>query len=418
MNMREANPNEFEGTDIERINKAVAAAAAGDGRVVIPRVNRGGGPADQWLIDSAILLPANITVDLDGCRIKLSDRCRDNFFRSANCGLDIPTIHLLRNIHIRGHGGARLEGADHPRATGDGAKILGEPTYGTDAGVEGESQFGDWRNIGILLASVSDFSIENIAMHDSHAWAMSLEYCGHGRLRDLHFESSGSKIIDGEPRVILNQDGIDLRRGCHDILIENITGYTGDDLIALTGILRADNAPQPAGRLKSTMISGTGNDERDHAIHHIIIRNVMGFSMGGHSIVRFLNNGGVTMHDIVLDGLIDTSGEHKRSRSAVRIGDTKYGGLAPLGDTSRFIISNVISRATDTILIVGTLSESIISNVMKHDAPLGTSSDPVVIQAGAEHVRNVSIEARPTHERVGLGLTPANPTRTGRTAGA
>ena len=109
-----------------------------------------------------------------------------------------------------------------------------------------ESQTGDWRNIGILLAFVDNFSIENVAIKDSHGWAISLEHCAHGRLRDLDFASSGFKMIDGVRQKILNQDGLDLRLGCHDILIENITGYTGDDLVALTAIPRP--AASPAAR--------------------------------------------------------------------------------------------------------------------------------------------------------------------------
>jgi len=204
-------PNEFTGTDVERINQAIKAAADAGCRVVIPRFNiQGDQRRELWLLDSAILLPSDTFVELDNCRIKLSDRCRDNFFRSANCGLGITDIRPLQNIHIRGIGRAVLEGADRPRATGDSGKTLGARSYGTDAGVAGESQTGDWRNIGILLAFVEHFSIQNLAIVDSHAWAISLERCAHGTLRDLDFASSEFKHIDGTRQTILNQDGIDL----------------------------------------------------------------------------------------------------------------------------------------------------------------------------------------------------------------
>ena len=130
--------------------------------MVIPRVNvQGEERREVWLLDSAILVRSNTTLELDNCRIKLSDRCRDNLIRSANCGLGITDIRPLQNIHIRGIGTVVLEGADHPRATGDSGKTLGQRTYGTDAGKDGESQTGDWRNIGILLAFVENFSIQN-----------------------------------------------------------------------------------------------------------------------------------------------------------------------------------------------------------------------------------------------------------------
>ena len=136
-------PNEFDGTDVERINQAIDAAAKRGCRVVIPRINvHGEQRRDVWLIDSAILLRSHTTLELDNCRIKLSDRCRDNLIRSANCGLGITDIRPMQNIHIRGIGAVVLEGADHPRATGDSGKTLGQgPTAPTPA-TRGEP---DWR---------------------------------------------------------------------------------------------------------------------------------------------------------------------------------------------------------------------------------------------------------------------------------
>ena len=379
-------PNDFSGSDVERINRALAAAAGTGLRVVVPRCNRAAdGDRDVWLLDSAILIPGDSTLELDNCHLKLSDRCRDNMIRSANCGLGIADIQPLRGIHIIGRGNVLLEGADRPRATGDSGKTLGERTYGTDAGVDGESQTGDWRNIGILMAFVEDFSLEHLAMQDSHCWAVSLERCAHGTLRDLSFASSGVKTIDGVKQTILNQDGVDLRMGCHDVLIENIAGYTGDDLIALTGIPRADSV---AGGLGSTMVSslcprGEGADD----IRHIIIRNVRGYCRGGHHIVRLLNTPGVRMHDIVLDGLVDTSPAKMRCKAVVKIGDHHYGGgMAPLGDTSRIIVSNVISRSEHTIMIGGSLCDSVLSNIIRHDMP----GEAVTLVAGPESIRDVT----------------------------
>jgi hypothetical protein len=379
-------PNAFRGSDVERINQAIAAGAKAGCRVVIPRVNlRDGRPHDVWLLDSAIILPGDTTLDLDNCRIKLSDRCRDNVMRSANCGLGITKIQMLRNIHVRGIGRVVLEGADRPRSTGDSSKKLGGQTYGTDAGVAGESQTGDWRNIGILLAYVEGFSIENVAIRDSHCWGISLERCNHGRLRDIDFDSSSFKVIDGAVQPFLTQDGVDLRLGCHDILIESITGHTGDDLVALTAVPAAD---MPAGSTSSTMVSdckdrGSGRDD----IRHVIIRNIRGHSRGRHQIVRLLNTSGARMHDILLDGLVDTSPDDVRCKAAVKIGDGGYGaGVAPLGDTSRIIVQNVVSQATRTIEIGGSLCDSIIANIVRRG-----SGEAVTLASGPANVRNVTI---------------------------
>ena len=74
-------------------------------------------------------------------KIKLSDSARDNFFRSANCGFGFDDNELFTNIHIRGEGLCVLEGADHPRATGDGTKVLANPCPKT---VEDLKKYADW----------------------------------------------------------------------------------------------------------------------------------------------------------------------------------------------------------------------------------------------------------------------------------
>ena len=82
------NVNDFHGkTDSEVIELAMQNLT-GDGILVIPPRESDIEPERKhWLIDRAILIPENTTVILQNCMIKLSDRCRDNFFRSANCGI-------------------------------------------------------------------------------------------------------------------------------------------------------------------------------------------------------------------------------------------------------------------------------------------------------------------------------------------
>ena len=392
-------PNEFQGSDVERINRAIKAAVAAGGRVVIPKINQAGDQKKEvWLLDSAILLRSHTTLELNNCRLKLSDRCRDNFMRSANCGVGLTNIQPMQAVHIRGLGNAMLEGADHPRATGDSGKTLAKgeqirpqgrwvpKTYGTDAGVAGESQTGDWRNISILMAFVEDFSIEHLAIHDSHAWAISLERCAHGTLRDLAFASQQHRVIDGAEQLILNQDGLDLRLGCHDISVENITGFTGDDLVALTAIPHKNKT---AGALDSTEVSGSVEREAGaDDIRNITLKNIRGYCAGGHHIVRFLNTPGVGLHDILLDGLEDTSPAGVQDRAAVKIGDRVYGGgVAPLGTTSRVTISNVVSKAKSAILIGGSLCDS----TLDHITHAGPTNEAVTFASGPENVRDVKI---------------------------
>ena len=188
------NVNDFKGLNDNEIIENAIKNKGNDGIIVIPsRVSDIEPDRNWWLLDRAILIPENTTVVLVNCKIKLSDKCRDNFFRTANCGMGIAFPEQIHNVHIKGVGNCVLEGADHPRATGDGGKIIANPcpytdehlckyaywipeerkqsgqldyfldklpySYGTDAGKSEESQYSDWRGIGVLFANTDNFSI-------------------------------------------------------------------------------------------------------------------------------------------------------------------------------------------------------------------------------------------------------------------
>ena len=392
------NPNLHSGTDSERIEAALTYAKRNNLPLEITArkpdslANR-----EYWLIDRAILIPGDFEVRLIDCKIKLSDTSRDNFIRSANCGRGIETIHPLANIRIIGSGKAVLEGADHPRSTGDSAKRIGVNTFGTDAGKTQESQNGDWRNIGILLAEVNGFRLENLVLSDSHCWAISLEYCRTGTVRNIQFQSNGTKTIDGKSEKILNQDGLDLRRGCSNIDIDGIYGHTGDDLVALTAIPDRPNGTSPAGKLDKTMVSALDLPSSRDAIEHITIRNVKGFCAGGHHVVRFLNSSGIKMRQIHLENVEDLSPEGLRAFATVKIGDSNpnWGGVTPLGDTTEFTIKNVRSRAKSAVKIAGSLSDSTISGVTN----LYSNGKTFLFESGQRNVRNVTIQQEEANKK-------------------
>ena len=370
------DPNQYTGSDSERINAAIRDAHQfGCKARISPRRPDAASPRDFWLLDSAILVPENTILVISNCRLKLSDQARDNWIRSANCIVGKPDVEWISNIHIIGEGYAVLEGADHPRATGDGSKILRttqfgraeivngqviRETYGTDEGKEGENQRGDWRNIGILLAKVNHFSIRNLHLKNAHCWAVSLEYCRQGQISELDFQANENPVIDGRQVTWLNQDGLDLRNGCRDITIENITGYSGDDLIALTAI---GSAPRPAGG-KGTHFCGGDPDIREQDVFNVSIRNIRGYSAGGYMIVRFLNQKGVRMHNVMLDGILDTSPARHHCRAAIKIGDVNYGGPAQLGETAQFHVSNIQTHACHALILGAPLADSMFSNIL------------------------------------------------------
>ena len=379
------NPNAYTGSDSERIEKAlVYAVQTGMPLEITARKGNCDSERNYWLIDRAIELPENMEMQIVDCKIKLADSCRDNIIRSANCVRGTKPVKKIKNIRIRGIGNAVLEGADKPRSTGDSGKQLGGRTFGSDAGKEGEWQYGDWRNIGVLLVDVSDFEISNIKVYDSHCWAISLEYCTKGKVKDVEFRSLGFMLIDQTPRQVLNQDGLDLRRGCQYIDIENIYGWTGDDLVALTAIGAGAENPA-AGRLNSTMFSAAQRRGAEDDLHHVNIRNVRGFSAGKHHIVRLLNNRNVKMYDVTIDGVKDCSTYNSMNKAAVKIGDKNYGGYAPIGDTYNIKVRNVTTATECGVLIQGSLADSVIENVQQ----IYPQRPTMTIVSGMEYLRNV-----------------------------
>ncbi len=386
-------------TDSEAFEQAIADLQS-DRILIVPQRQSDAGPERTfWLLDRAILLPENITVILQNCTIKLSDRCRDNFFRTANCGMGIEYPQRIRNIHILGIGTCTLLGADHPRATGDESKQLANPcpyetddlcamadwipperrtpdtinfwdrhnhSYGTDAGTT-ESQYGDWRGIGILFANTEHFSIKNLQISDSHGWGISLESCSDGTIEQIHFDACMSKMIDGLRNNMENQDGIDLRNGCHNILISDITGKTGDDVIALTAI--ASETYRPGGAVQNTHVMHSDWTQREKDIHDIIIRNVQAYSDLCYTIRLLPAN--AKIWNIIIDNVIDTAPNDHPHAATIILGDGGY-GKNPIDGMSGITISNIICNSNIGIEVSEYLRDSIISNVInkKIGAPL------------------------------------------------
>ena len=389
------NVNDFKGLNDNEIIENAIKNKGNDGIIVIPsRVSDIEPDRNWWLLDRAILISENTTIVLVNCKIKLSDKCRDNFFRTANCGTGIAFPEQIHNVHIKGVGNCVLEGADHPRATGDGSKIIANPcpyadedlckyaywipeerkqsgqldfwdkhaySYGTDAGKFEESQYGDWRGIGVLFANTDNFSIENIKIVTSHGWGISLEACTNGRVEKISFNACMSKEIDGMLQNMENQDGIDLRNGCHHIIISDITGRSGDDLIAITAIAIKDRGFIPGGSMKSTQVMHNDWTKCDKNIHDIIIRNVVGYSLC--SLIRLLPVE-TKIWNVVIDGVVDTSPDNIESSVGILLGDLDNSYGKNITDSmSNITISNVVCNRQDAISVDGYLSNSVISNI-------------------------------------------------------
>ena len=319
-------PNEYisaDASDSDMINAAIVAAAeAGCGIVKIPLYNKRRGK-NLWVIDKTIMIPSHTRVILDGCRLEMADGVYAQMFANS----EAFTANGRRyegeqtDIHIEGRGGAVI---------GSGKDNGLDEYTSCKNGMPHVSQ-----NNLIYLHNVADFTITGLTVEDQRWWAMLLMYARRGEIRDIRFCLKDKKP-DG---VWRNQDGIDLRVGCSDISIENISGETGDDMIALTALFRT-------GAFE-TRASVEG---RDTDIHHVRINNVRGFTHQS-ALVRLLCHQRCNIYDISISDLFETGriGKDPKCSHLIWLGEDGYYATEEERMKSfelrNIVIRNVHSRA-------------------------------------------------------------------------
>lgn len=307
-----------------------------------------------WRLSRGIIVPNDFTLIFDGCRVELSDRVQDNLIRNA--GATSGGSVTNRNIRIIGRNGATLSGGKRnhylPRRSGDA---------------------NGWRSIGILLCDVVDYEIGGFSIDETQSWAISQERCAKGHLHDIDFNSSN---------LMLNQDGIDLRKGCHDILIENISGQTGDDTVALTALRDAPGVQSPLGmQVGGNSYLGEADD-----IYNVTIRNIYTKCSGGHNIVRLLCADGIKIHHIIIENVIETAkGNKNKSKSVVRIGDAHYSRTRPcvMGEMHNIHVKNVKSAGGSAVFVNGPICDSSFTGITCLDA----SKKPYEVKAPISNVK-------------------------------
>ena len=259
--------------DSESIQNAIDRAhISGINSVTVPRINGRTGEA-VWNIGKAIILPSDMELVLDNCHLRQEDGCFDNMFRnfSDTDAEGHSASEQKRRIRIRGVGNAVLDGGHHNGLTQKTSLQDGMPHI--------------TRNSLILFYNLRDFVIENLTLKDQRFWAVDLIHAERGRLSNL--------FIDGQCDC-RNQDGIDIRVGCSNIIIENITGQSGDDIIALSAIGNREN---PTNLTYMYRVEG-----HDEDIHDIIIKNVIATSVECAAIA-LRNCDGRKIYNITIDNI-------------------------------------------------------------------------------------------------------------------
>lgn len=325
----------FGATDSETIMNAIRAAVNdGSRRVVIPRYNLRS-DSTEWRISESILLPSDFTLVLDNCTMVQETGVFCPMITNENSAIRPQTEETSqKNIAVIGEGNVCLSGGVH-----NGLLERTGGKYGLPKGIA-------LLNPLLLWINVHGLRVENLHLERQRHWAVNHIDCSHAKIKNLDFFA--------EPHVP-NMDGIDLRMGCHDFEIENITGRTGDDTVALTAI---------AGVMETAAIV----DGRSGDICNVKIRNVLSdpFMLLN---VRLLSQDGNCVRDIDIDTVMDTSEFYTKKNPIAAIGlgtqSNLYVKVRPPypEDTYHIHAKNVYSRGSQAIRIDNGRVDSLFENI-------------------------------------------------------
>ena len=356
-------------SDSDMIQAAVDLARETGQAVVIPKKNRRT-HRDIWEIDKTIVLYSESTIILQNCHLRMADGAICNMFASlyARTPMAMEAENIQRNITIRGVGKAILDGGKHNglyEVNGIARNVSKYPEHSAS------------ENCMIFMQNVEHLLIENITIKDQRYWAICLYTTSYSRVANIHFSSSSN---------VPNQDGVDLLKGCHDIIVENITGCVGDNIVAL---LATDDE----------VYERVVKSEREGDIHNVIVRNLLVYGVGGCSLIRLLNHDGFRIYNVRIENVIEVSPwsdqdasvaqnpdlvicsdregnivhtrhltpgeEGYRCESAIIIGESYWYNTskAKPGDTFGISVSNVMTHARFGIFLNNTLQDSSFENI-------------------------------------------------------
>jgi len=408
-------PNLFKGmgySDVKKIQLALDLAIQKNKRLLISFNEERN--SSIWRIDSAILLRSYANIIIQNTILKQTDSCRDNIFRTANCGIGItnPGVNPYSNITIQGIGLARLEGADNPRSTGDAGKSLSltpnaairTVSYGTDFGKAGRSQKGDWRNYGAIIAYSKNVNVSGIQLWYCHAYGISFSRCEQVTIKDIEQNMPGWAADGDRAKVLLNCGGIDFNSHMKDIIVENIRGISADDNVAFN-ISNLTGVGHSAGDADANYPTGDTTNSVTDSIVNIYVNNVNCKSYD--NTIRVLATYNTVAKNINISNVTNSITPDDEQYSAFGNGvysailiigssNVSYGGPSTLGKVSNFNISNLKSYYTAFgVWVQGSLAESNISNVFLYrpnpSSYLPNPYNPVYADTPSTKLRNVSV---------------------------
>lgn len=364
------NPNHYKylEDDSAMIQAAVDAAGKSGEKVRIPRYNERTGK-NIWTITKTVNLYTGSVICLDNCHLRLADGMFGNMFKNSNGREEAAKTLSGRqyDIHIYGVGNAMLDGGNHNGLIETNAAEKGLPMI---------------LNTMIHFHNAERIIIENLTMVSQRWWGITFHYCSDVRISNIRY-----RTLCTAP----NSDGIDLRTGCNGFVIENISGYTQDDTVALTNLRNLFDE-----KMRVT--------DLDDSIHNVVIRNIT--AKTPCASVRLLNHARKKLYNVMIENVqqycefdpADKTTTAKENRIpfskdynygstatdaqedkywqvfgknmsvAVRIGENTYFGdnidnRAKPGEMYNIVVRNVQAQGAYAVGIAATLIDSTIENV-------------------------------------------------------
>lgn len=318
--------------DAQTIQNAVdAASLRGINCVVIPRWNVRTQCA-AWHMEKAVKVPSYMTIV---------------FLNSYLRQVDFTYENMFTNTQAYEHEGRCMAREEHDLTfTGIGDAVLdgGEPN-GLLEKTCFLNGFPDKRyNATVLFNNVRNLVLEDFQIRQSRWYGTYFIHCDTVRVSNLDFDNL---------ETCSNRDGVDVRQGCHNILVENITGFTGDDTVAFNNL------------------GNDGNDGRyvpgkDMNTTNVVIRNVKADARRWF-VVRLLDQDRHLEQNFVLDTIMDSSQPEykKRSGATVMIGSHEYHYKVPgeLGDMAHLTLRDIYSRSNSAVSFGGCNDDVKVTNV-------------------------------------------------------
>ena len=327
--------------DAKTIQNAIDFAEKNGVReVVIPHIN----PRTKeplWEIDETILLPSHVTVILEDAHLRLTVGVRANVFRNKNAWTPLGKTLAGEQCDIRilGVGNAVIDGG-FPNG-------LCEQLHRSRPDLYPHMCV----NLLLFLHNVRDFEVSGIRFIESRWWATCFMFCRYGRIASLDFRMYGN---------LENQDGVDLRIGCEHITVENITGITGDDTVALTAY------PYWNGFEAELHVEGKSFD-----IHDVTVKNVTS-STHGCSLVRLLNCDGAKEYNIDISDIHDTGKSISGCGVILGVGSDTFATMRnhTAEEFRNITIRNLTTCAQEGLQICEACKDILIENVSTFGTPL------------------------------------------------